>query len=101
MTRAALLSLLSLLSLLPGAAAARSSSSFSSSGPTVDDFLSFPTRANLVTGAAAGGCAGLAAWVELRRGVRNVYVAQQVRFAAGPSLFFSPLFLRFSSVPFG
>ncbi len=64
-----LLPLLPLLSLLPPASAG-------STPLTVDDFLSFPTRANLVTGDERTGCAGLAAWIELRRGVRNVWMAR-------------------------
>ena len=61
---------------LPGAGSA-------GSAPTVDDFLSLPTRMNLVTGAERGGCAGLAAWIELRRGVSNVFVSRAVSCGAG------------------
>lgn len=43
---------------------------------TLDDFLSFPTHSNLVSGSEA--CANSIAWIELTRGVNNVFLLPNI-----------------------
>ena len=43
---------------------------------TLDDFLSFPTHSNLVSGSQA--CAHSIAWIELTRGVNNVFLVPNI-----------------------
>jgi dipeptidyl aminopeptidase/acylaminoacyl peptidase len=44
------------------------------SAPTLDDFLSFPTRQNLVAGTNNDACLNAVAWTELKSGVNNVWM---------------------------